>query len=1208
MIFVSFDNARKKENEGGLAELISKDSLIFLDTARKIGLVKDKLEEEARMGQYDGKLGLVMTQQWQVLEFLEGNYFEDYVDFITPPPSGKCYFFSYEDVLDMKDLTLIEGTVDGYLVSSDDVTFYDISSPASIGTTVKNSLKKTRFDTPADSSSGRGRSSMNSEGMTTGGSNSSDDSYEINTAAVEKTMKPLKKQPEVKVAAQPQQKRQTDVEIKEEGIKNTRHIETISTSQDVDIVFPRTEGPSYRENAKLDMITNSGKKRASRGEQNNVDKDYERERLRAFNDAWRGMKSASDWRLEWGSESLIDNDFYMTPLSAALNIEKSIENLEYFHTKDAIMAHVEANPVLSLGWKDLWPILNSHGWEISPLTKTGKPGGYQSIPSSSKEKLKYGVHKFSSKLAVSKFISRFPFPLQDDAVFIGTLEQQGMYRISQANSEDPVKFSVDGQNNSRRGYSLSEIRTFLWEKPSLLFSANSTISSDIIMSAIALEVKVAKSEENEPDTPSPKKKSSASTSKKSLNTPGRSTSVADFIAHTNVLDTEDDKSTLTKLLAHDGWKKFPATWTNDWWRLEMVTLAPFYNPPKPVTLGLYGFFDIVDIFRFLKKNSNSKGNLNSLKSLKSIDLKVDYRKPDWSLNRRIKEIASLRTFNPKDNQLYEMLILSGWNRFTPRNDVLQTNTHDGNIYVPHWNADKVFPGSIHEYYVNQDYFCHTDSMLSHLIENGNYPGEVSRSASSGNSIASRRSRGASSGNSIASSSSACSSKDFSKLKKREIISSPVDTNVSYVSDYDLGSPPEMADDQLMYWLAEDSRLSKSNDTQKVNWDKIWAPLKKMGWSNRYAEGKIAVFVPSWSMDQIKENNTIDVKDLESGRDYFEDNASIIKYLKKYGYTRAPGNGTPQDTSLGRKRRSSSNDDEEVQEADETAVEEYLAHQHAAKKQKRYSEAIPTPFLPSPPTRIKEFTEEDLTNDKNSLTTAELAIFGFEDHDESEDEEDEQEEDEDEDKEDEEVAEKERKMLEDEESLMKAAPDVDPSFDLDFGGMVHDLNENMITDLYNAHDLKASLIARKRMWSADNGIGKLCHRIEKYKSKYAVSNILLAPYKINVDYFHNDEMFVEYVHGQFRARGINVVILSKKVRDHEKLEELNAFDSAKKIKDSTLTMSSNLHLLPEDSTLSENNTLEEYHSNNSNVVESPVVAKQSIFQSAFSAVKSVLGSQ
>ena len=126
------------------------------------------------------------------------------------------------------------------------------------------------------------------------------------------------------------------------------------------------------------------------------------------------------------------HDFTHTPL----------QNLEYFHTTEAMHDHISLNPCITYAWDQLWMVLSSNGWKrieqktdttssskgsnstgdssicyclqvddkYIPSTTTNATTGTSNTSSSIATELLRGlvpgVHLFTSKLAVIQYIAR----------------------------------------------------------------------------------------------------------------------------------------------------------------------------------------------------------------------------------------------------------------------------------------------------------------------------------------------------------------------------------------------------------------------------------------------------------------------------------------------------------------------------------------------------------------------------------------------------------------------------------------------------------------------------------------------------------------------------------------------------------------------------------------------------------------------------------
>ena len=103
-------------------------------------------------------------------------------------------------------------------------------------------------------------------------------------------------------------------------------------------------------------------------------------RHRQFKLAWVHMKRAYGWRVDWQHASSGENEeFYMVPGVASIN-PTQIENLQFFHSRAAMVAHWAANPSLGFDWATLWPMLLAQGWEQARDARFGGGLGFRYAP------------------------------------------------------------------------------------------------------------------------------------------------------------------------------------------------------------------------------------------------------------------------------------------------------------------------------------------------------------------------------------------------------------------------------------------------------------------------------------------------------------------------------------------------------------------------------------------------------------------------------------------------------------------------------------------------------------------------------------------------------------------------------------------------------------------------------------------------------------
>ena len=152
------------------------------------------------------------------------------------------------------------------------------------------------------------------------------------------------------------------------------------------------------------------------------------------------MKNVLLWSTLWKNTRLTFHERYKVPLplpdiKKAKNSDCLILNLQCF-SHDSMCIHLARNPVITEEWKDLWPKLQDHGWRAVDV----KNEKYSIDGLHEATKIVYahmpeevdcpqpGVHVFASKIAVVRFVARFPYLLQDDTELVETLLRVGWSR------------------------------------------------------------------------------------------------------------------------------------------------------------------------------------------------------------------------------------------------------------------------------------------------------------------------------------------------------------------------------------------------------------------------------------------------------------------------------------------------------------------------------------------------------------------------------------------------------------------------------------------------------------------------------------------------------------------------------------------------------------------------------------------------------------
>ena len=646
-------------------KVLLKEQVQYLDINRCISSVDFAVDDTYKSPACcKGNFGMVFFIKHKLLDILEKMWWWDVALYKSIPlvKADQCYFLSFSTMMSfnsMADLNSIKATL---LVSKKDVNVLTVQSQTiSMDSTREMNSQQphalhvepsaalirlpqpaSNIETPADAVQSR-MPIVVSDGVTTGSNSVAKDAeqsfhkMESKSAPATRGVRPNKK-----------------------------------------VVEYRIPGPSNRNSPQIGRSTRKTAEEQAEEKKKEV----------LASDIWRGLKDAVGWSLKWHG-ALQDNEHYMTPFSDKPS--ESIENLEYFHTKSALLAHVESNPCLTYEWRLLWPLLQKRGWDRVSGT------GERTFEYVSSEDRKLGITHFRSKFAVVKFIARFPYPLQEDKVLEETLLCHGWKR-------GRAGMFISAATDSK-GSTLEAIRKLLWQDPVVLFANSPEIPREALERAIYLPESVALADDAEPDSPR------AQPEQQHIST------LAQFVEQREVLD-DASRTAFCEFLAADGWKEGLSNFAKptDWWQYEAIHIAPWCGVgarvnKKPL-LGSDSFWALEDVFRYLKMH----GTAAPIRTLEPIPLQLDYRSKDWSLNRRIRDIAV--SGHAKEHRFYDMLLFSGWKALVPPKGV-KSDMQEGKLWVPHWNASFVSVDKIRSFKANHDYFNSEADMLRYIQFHGN---------------------------------------------------------------------------------------------------------------------------------------------------------------------------------------------------------------------------------------------------------------------------------------------------------------------------------------------------------------------------------------------------------------------------------------------------------------------------------------------------------
>eukprot|EP01034_Spumella_vulgaris_P025975 gene25975-32488_t len=227
------------------------------------------------------------------------------------------------------------------------------------------------------------------------------------------------------------------------------------------------------------------------------------------------------------SLSGLEEDLFVVPGVKLFSLDNCTENLEYFHTSQAMIQHLQSNPCLCQHWDDLWEQLQRAGWREEDPSSTSLTTTSNTTSDDNNSKYCFplaacllgsqtvsGVHTFASQDGLEAYIGRFPYLLQDDATLAATLHAHkwSVRRVHMVedgghnNSADTTEYLVHWEQGvggeasavTCGWFSLKKTRVLLWVFPACLFRhyAADGLTRDRVMKALIV---------NEQDwmTPSP---------------------------------------------------------------------------------------------------------------------------------------------------------------------------------------------------------------------------------------------------------------------------------------------------------------------------------------------------------------------------------------------------------------------------------------------------------------------------------------------------------------------------------------------------------------------------------------------------------------------------------------------------------------------------------------------------------------------------------
>lgn len=299
-----------------------------------------------------------------------------------------------------------------------------------------------------------------------------------------------------------------------------------------------------------------------------------------------------------------------------------------------------------------------------------------------------------------------------------------------------------------------------------------------------------------------------------------------------------------RLLGGVGWRCESPDFSREWWRLELVYVAPWFSLAKKskMKVGLDFFFCAEDVRRYLLE----RGNKNDIKRPVD-DLQLDLTSPEWNLDKRIHQLAC-DVPDPFDYNLEPMLLESGWKKFNLRKPYLSRNS----IYVPYWATDFFAEDILTSLTAQRDFFPAREDVVQYIKEHGNNPVE-------------------------------------------KVSGSPRTSTRSRVES----STPESPESHLKYIV--DTRLT----TYRAD-TKLWALLKDcFGWQHVNVSMNFhasSIYLAPWAAERFEAGGKRHPDNMVLKRDFFYDTQSVLHYVVKYGNAKTDAPLTPEDCSRHRKSR------------------------------------------------------------------------------------------------------------------------------------------------------------------------------------------------------------------------------------------------------------------------------------------------------------------
>ena len=538
---------------------------------------------------------------------------------------------------------------------------------------------------------------------------------------------------------------------------------------------------------------------------------------------WPHLRRQVGWKVEWSAFGT--DELYVVPGGSSR--DGRLEGVQFFTHRDSFVQHLVLNPCLRFTWPELKAALRSHHWEFSP-----KGGPFRcAFPVGDRTAVE-GVHVFRTRHAVTTFVNRYPYPLQDDDNLSALLLSVG-WKAAVSKKKGKVWAAPEGGEPQ----SLNAVRRQMWLEPALLLKylcAKVEGMDELLENELTDTIRV--------DDPRTHEFEAASDDEleEDAGSQGKLQQLLKFVGNSS-LESFDEKE-FRRLLGGLSWVWESAAFSKEWWKYEFVFVAPWANTAKPKSMkpGLDFFFNVRDVYAYIR----DRGHSDSLRH--PIELEMDLRQPEYNINKRIHEIA--QSSQPLTYNLLNMLYATGWELRELKRPLL-SHASVKEIYLPYWSLDKFDEDLLGSLTAGEDFFVYKEDAVEYLRTHGNLQGD-------------------------------CVIVDSPRALKR--------------SKREMNALPDTPRSRLEYLIAHSEDIYRADiQVWGILRDfHEWRCVATQGRKHR----ENCLYLPPWGRERFEAGGKSEPDMMVLHRDYFYDTLSLLKYLVKYGNQETNAPVTPEENS------------------------------------------------------------------------------------------------------------------------------------------------------------------------------------------------------------------------------------------------------------------------------------------------------------------------